>query len=344
MIPPRLSVIIPCRNEVRSIGGLLDDLAGQGVEPLTVVVADGMSDDGTWDLLRNRAEEARDPFVLVPVRNPDRAIPHGLNRAVEAAPDGIIIRLDAHGRIGPGYLRVIAAAIGGSRELLVGPRIVMVPGREAVVARVIAAVLDSRAGNGGTPSRCRIREPRRAGHAVMSCWHRAVWAGNGGFDESLLANEDFAFDWAARSRGCAVLALPEPVYRLAARATLPALARQRWRYGWWKAAVLRRSPSSLHARQLVPVLMLVAAPPLAVLAPWWLAGLALAWVGLVWAAVLPGAVRARSASIPAVLGLAPIVVAIVHFVWAAGLLAGLLGNLPGPPRPGARSGDLAACR
>ncbi|MBN8524727.1 MAG: glycosyltransferase, partial [Planctomycetes bacterium] len=272
----RISVIIPCRNEAASIGALLDDLGRQTLPEFSVVVADGMSDDGTWELLQRRAGSAVDRFRLVVVRNPDRTIPHALNRAVEACPDGLVIRVDAHGRIPADYLQRMAEALQAGRDILAGPRIRMVAGGDGAMAAVIAGVLNSPMGNGGTPSRGGVAAPRPVAHTVMSCWHRSVWEGNGGFDESLLSNEDFDFDWRARRRGCTVLSLPEPLYELSARGDLPALARQRWRYGWWKAVVLRRNPRSAHARQLLPVAALAAVPPLAVWLPLVLAACAAA--------------------------------------------------------------------
>lgn len=334
---PSISVIVPCRNEVRTISELLDDIAAQGVAGLTVVVADGRSNDGTWELLCQRASAGRDPFYLLPVENPDGTIPQGLNRAVEAAPEGIIIRLDAHGRIGPGYLQSIADALGDRRDLLVGPRIVMVPGGRGAMAEAIAAVLNSPVGNGGTPSRRRIGAARPVSHTVMSCWHRTVWEGLGGYDESLLSNEDFAFDWVARCRGCSVLSLPEPVYRLEARASLASLVRQRWRYGWWKAVVLRRHPRSLHLRQLLPLAELLLIAPLAIWAPLWLAVIATIWLAMVWAVAMPVIWRAGAMRPIAAALLAPLVTAVVQLVWAAGLFSGLVLNHPGQPRPGART-------
>lgn len=339
MVIPPITVVIPCRNEAGTIGGLLDDLAVQGIDGLSVVIADGESQDGTWELLQRRQAAATDPFRLILVQNPDRTIPHAINRAVEAAPDGIIIRLDAHGRIGAGHLHAIAQAIGQRTDLLVGPRIVMVPSGPGTLAAVITAVLNSQVGNGGTPSRGEIATALPVAHTVMSCWHRVVWERVGGFDESLLSNEDFAFDWTARTRGCEVVSLPSPVYRLEARPTLVALARQRWRYGWWKAAVLKRHPRSLHLRQLLPAIQLLAIAPLAVWAPIWLAGLAATWVVLIWILVLPGVIRTRAIGVLAAMMLAPPVAAVVQLVWAAGLLAGVVCNHPGRPRPGARSAN-----
>lgn len=327
----QLTAIIPCRNEAPCIGGLLDDLGRQTVDGFTVVVADGMSDDGTWELLQRRVAEARDPFRLVVVRNPDRTIPHALNRAVEASPDGLIIRIDAHGRIPPDYLQRMAEALQTDAGILAGPRIRMVPGGDGAMAEVIAGILNSPLGNGGTPSRGGVEAPRAVAHTVMSCWHRSAWVGNGGFDESLLTNEDFDFDWRARARGLRVLSLPAPVYELSARRDLASLARQRWRYGWWKAVVLRRHPGSVHARQLLPVAALAAVPPLAIWAPAVLAGCAAAWLLLAWLVALRSA-AIRSQGALSILVRAPLAAASVQFVWAAGVVAGLALNRPGRPR------------
>jgi succinoglycan biosynthesis protein ExoA len=328
-----ISAVIPCRNEADCIGDLLDDLARQTLNvPFTVVIADGMSDDGTWELLQRRQAEGRDPFQLILVRNPDRTIPHALNRAVQAAPDGLIIRVDAHGRIPVDFLARMAEALADSPRRLVGPRIRMHAGSPGAMATTIALILNSPIGNGGTPSRGGVAIPRPVAHTVMSCWHRQVWVDNGGFDESLLSNEDFDFDWRARARGCEVLSLPAPEYGLTARAALGSLARQRWRYGWWKAVVLRRHPTSLHLRQMLPPLALIAAVPLAVCAPLGLACCALMWLLLVLALTFHVIRREKPTKPLATLLLSPAVAGVVQFVWAAGLIAGLACNRPGAPR------------
>lgn len=333
MVEPQISVVIPCRNEAQTIDRLLDDLAKQDLgRPFTVVVADGLSDDGTWERLTERQSAAPDPYTLILVRNPDRTIPHGLNRAVEAAPAGVIIRVDAHGRIGSGFIRGIAEAIGDDESRLVGPRIEMIPDGDSAMAQTIALILNSTIGNGGTPSRIGTETIREVAHSVMSCWHRQVWARNRGFDESLLSNEDFDFDWRARINGCRVLSLPEPIYKLKARPGLISLARQRWRYGWWKGAVVRRHPRSLHARQTIPPLAILAVAPMAALAPIALAACACAWLGLVWVVALRSAARARIPVTTAAIALAPVVAAVVQFVWGGGMLAGLLANHPGRPQ------------
>ena len=51
----RVSVVVPCRNEIRHIRAFLDSVLRQelgGIE-MEVLIADGMSDDGTRKVLRN---------------------------------------------------------------------------------------------------------------------------------------------------------------------------------------------------------------------------------------------------------------------------------------------------
>ena len=82
---PRVSVIVPCRNEKGHLGAFADSVFAQKLPAgwtLEIVVADGMSDDGTREALAELA--ARDPRVAF-IDNPGRIVSTGLNRALAAA-------------------------------------------------------------------------------------------------------------------------------------------------------------------------------------------------------------------------------------------------------------------
>ena len=89
-----VSIIVPCRNEVSAIAATVDSIRSQ--DPIDgdfeVIVADGMSDDGTREILGQLA--AADPRITM-VDNPEGIVSTGLNRAIRQAQGKIIIRMDA---------------------------------------------------------------------------------------------------------------------------------------------------------------------------------------------------------------------------------------------------------
>jgi glycosyltransferase involved in cell wall biosynthesis len=315
-----LSVIIPCRNEANAITPVLQDLSRQLFDgPYEVVIADGCSTDGTWEILQAYQRKGGYPYRLKLLKNPARGVPQALNLMVADAAGDYIVRVDAHAKIPPDYVAGIADALSAGVDV-VGPAIKYCPAVQTLEAQVIAALLNSRFCNGGTPSRSSLSQPARVKHAVMSCYHRRVWERIGGYDEALTSNEDFDFDYRANLAGFTVCALGAPTFYAISRPRLWSLALQRWRYGIAKARVLRKFPASLHVRQLVPILAL----PLTLLAA--LAPVLLATFGLVYLAVtlavllrsdLAAEVGGRTWLKIATVGTAAAL--IVHFVWSAGV-------------------------
>ena len=100
---PFLSVLIPCRNEVRSLGRCLASvIAGDYPEDrLEVLVVDGASTDGTRDVI---AHWARSHARIRMLENPRRTTPAALNRGIAVASGDVISRLDAHAALTPTYL------------------------------------------------------------------------------------------------------------------------------------------------------------------------------------------------------------------------------------------------
>ena len=333
-----VSVIIPCRNERSTIEQVLADIDAQTYRgSMEVVVADGCSDDGTRQVLDEAVLSSRYRFPLRVITNERRIIPSALNRAVEQAVGRVIVRVDGHSRIPPNYVAEIAAALDSGVADVAGPRVRFIPGSRSPVAYAISTLQSSMFGTGGTPSRRELTRPVRVAHAVMSCYNRSVWERLGGYDEALLTNEDFDFDYRATQVGATVMALPSPEFQLMARSTLPGLISQRWRYGWWKAAVIKKHPASLHLRQVLPVAALLALITIIGMSFFSTSGF-IALVALIYGYVGISSCAALLALMPNVLSdgspegknilvtvmLSPVIFAIIHGVWAAGVVSGLL--------------------
>ena len=92
---PFVSVVVPVRNEARFIADLCRSIFAQDypADRFEVIVADGMSTDGTREVLaRLQAEHSS----LVVVENPGRIVSTGLNIAVARSRGDIIVRIDGH--------------------------------------------------------------------------------------------------------------------------------------------------------------------------------------------------------------------------------------------------------
>jgi glycosyltransferase involved in cell wall biosynthesis len=308
-VNPRVSVVVPARNEARYITRCVRSILDQEFEgDLELLVVDGDSDDGTAELAA--AAGAR----VLP--NPEATIPAALNRALEAAKADVLLRFDAHAEMPPGYVRACllvledegAANVGGWREAR----------GEGPWGRAVARALRSPLGVGNS----RIWRPPRANEhrrdvdtVPLGCFPTKVLRRIGGWQTDLLANEDFELNARLRANGGRVVFDPAvwSVYR--PRESLGGLARQYWNYGWWKAAVLLDRPASLRARQLAPALLLAALGTAAWPGNKGQAGrTALAAYGMLLAGA---AVRERGGwRLAAVL-------ATMHVSWGSGVLAGL---------------------
>ena len=112
---PSVSVILPIRNEAPFIEQVLRAVLNQDYPPdlLEAVVVDGMSDDGTREIVRELA--AQDPRLRL-LDNPRHITPAGLNLAIRAARGSVIVRVDGHGVLPPNYVRECVARLGGRTE------------------------------------------------------------------------------------------------------------------------------------------------------------------------------------------------------------------------------------
>ena len=335
---PPVSIVIPARNEAKMLpAALASALAQDYAGAIEIVVADGSDGPGMADAFR-----ARFPGVRI-AANPDRSIPAGLNRAIAAAAHDIILRCDARCVLPPDHVRRAVATLARTGADCVGG--VQRPVGEGPFTRAVAMAMGSPLGSGG--ARYRTGGPEGPADTVyLGAWRRGTLKAMGGFDETLLRNEDYELNWRIRKAGGTVWLDPSLAVGYRPRGSFAALAAQYFAYGAWKRVVLLHHPRSLRPRQLAaPALALGLAGSAALAAfgkPW-----AAALLPLAWAAALAGGAAAAGWRVrdPAAL-LVPPVLAVMHLAWGAGFWAPWApGRRPdaGDPQdprepPGPRSG------
>jgi len=319
---PRLSVVVPCLDEAPYIESLLEAIRLQDRPPFEVIVVDGGSTDGTQGVVARYCLEHPNPPVTIVVQ-PNGRIPVSLNAGIRAASGDVIARLDAHSRPRPDYLGRLVGLLLESDPGVTGGRWEIEPGRPSRMGHAIAWAVQHPLGAGDAAYRLVAGDGRiRPVDTVpFGCFRKAVWAELGGFNETLQANEDYEFNYRVRRSGRRVLLDPGAVSIYAARGTLGQLARQYFRYGWWKLAMLKRYPRALRWRQAVPMLFVGVLGVLG--AASLISPSGLPWLGvtaggylLVLGLVSPDIARRRRAwrTLPVL----PLAFITVHFAWGCG--------------------------
>ena len=323
-----VSVVIPCRDEATHIETLLEAVRRQDVRADEIIVVDTGSRDGTPEILKGYAERHPD-FPLRVVSCSEPGVAAAVNAGIEVARGEAIVRLDGHSCPRLDYLRKAVEALRATKAGVVGGVWQIVPGGSSRVAEAIAGAVAHPIGAGDAVYRtARTTENRMQVDTVpFGCFRKSTWEKLGGLNEALLTNEDYDFNCRVRASGSTVVLDPDIRCDYFARRSLSELARQYFRYGWWKGQMLKKHPRSLRWRQavpgaLVPTFAILASMSLvAPVALLLLGGLAAAYV-----ATLTGA-AAQIAREERRWGLwGPLVAAfgVVHFAWSSGFAVNLV--------------------
>ena len=325
-----VSVVIPCYNEERFILKALENLANQYENShYEIIVVDGGSTDGTRDVVK-QFREANPDLQITLVDNPARHIPTALNLGVAAARGGIIARMDAHAVPSSGYIRRCVEVLKQSDAGVVGMPCHVLPGADTLLAHAIARGVSHPFGIGDAKYRLQAGAAQQedVDTVAFACFRKSLWADLGGFNESLLTNEDYDFNYRVRTTGRNVLLDRSEHCDYFARTGFRELAAQYRRYGSWKARMIRLHPGSTRLRHLVApgfVLSLVLLIFLSIV--WHPIGVVLGLeVGLylvlsLWFSWQIG--RQNGASV-AMVPMMPLVFMTIHLSWGTSFLIGLV--------------------
>jgi succinoglycan biosynthesis protein ExoA len=256
-MPPKVSVIVPCYNEQSTIRLLLEALCAQTYprSDMEVIIADGMSQDGTREAIAAFQRDFSEPEVRV-VDNILRNIPSGLNRAIEASRGDLIVRLDGHSKPYPDYVEKCVRAHDAGLGDNIGGVWEIQPGASTWIAKSIAVAASHPIGVGDAMYRL-AASASEVDTVPFGSYRRPLVDRIGGYNESLLTNEDYEFNTRIRQADGRVWLDPSIRSVYYARPTLTELIRQYWRYGYWKWRMLRNFPGTVRWRQALPPLFVL---------------------------------------------------------------------------------------
>lgn len=307
---------MPVRDEASHLAGAVGSVLEQRYPGrIEVLVAVAPSADDTEAVAHALA--GSDPRIVV-VANPVGTTPAGLNAAIAASTGDVVARVDGHAVLGPGYLRTAVDVLSATNADNVGG--IQRAVGTGTTQRAIAAAMTSRFGVGDA----RFHYGGDAGAVdtvYLGVFRRDALERVGGYDESLLRNQDYELNWRIRESGGVVWFDPRLVVDYTPRRTLVQLGSQYHQYGRWKRLVVRRDPRSVRWRQLVaPATALANVVAVTVGMSRWRPALVVPAIYAL-AAVMAAAIH-RDVDTAARRRL-PVVFAIMHHAWGLGFLRGI---------------------
>jgi len=322
---PNLAVIVPVLNEQNYLESAVTAILQQNYAGnIRVFLALGPSTDKTNEVAANL--QSQDPRIIT-VHNPSGRTPDGLNAAIAATTESVIVRVDAHSELSANYLTLAVETLVRTGADNVGG--VMAAKGKTIFERAVATAMTSRLGVGAASFHIGGAEGP-AETVYLGVFRRSALERVGGYDPSFTRAQDWEMNYRIRSTGGTVWFNPELEVTYRPRSSVRTLVKQYFQYGQWRRKVMREHPETT---QTISALRYFA-PPLAVLGIFvgtliGLVGACLSifplvfwgflapvgYVGLVFLATLALSKKAGKAS-----GYLPLVLSLMQISWGIGFL------------------------
>jgi len=225
-----ISVVVPVRNEARTIRALLDGLLGQTLPPNEIVITDGGSVDETRAIIQDFIDHGAPVKLLTD----DDSLPgRSRNIAVANAKNDWVAFIDAGIRPEHGWLQALADQIvdPSHADVVYGSYEPIISSFFTECAAI--AYVPPPAATAAGPAR-----PYSIASALMP---RAAWEAAGGFPEHLRSAEDLVFMQRVEAAGFRIVRAPSAVVHWTIQPTIwrtfrrfVVYARNNMRAGLWR--------------------------------------------------------------------------------------------------------------
>jgi|688.fasta_scaffold87101_5 succinoglycan biosynthesis protein ExoA len=252
---PAVAVVMPVLNEENYLEAAVLAILSQDYEgPIQVVLALGPSTDNTNDVAaRICAGDSR----VSSVPNPTGRTPEGLNAALAATTQEIVVRVDAHSELSDGYIRLAVETLQRTGADNVGG----IMGARGVTKfeKAVAAAMTSPLGVGSASFHIGgIEGPAET--VYLGVFKRSALDRVGGYDPAFTRAQDWEMNYRIRATGGTVWFNPDLFVTYRPRPNVFKLAKQYFEYGSWRHEVMRRHPDTRRTKSALRYF----APPLAV--------------------------------------------------------------------------------
>ncbi len=250
----KVTVLIPCRNEAPHIENCVRNVCDFSSPEggFEVIVIDGMSTDGTREILARLTSQFSD---LVVIDNPGKIVPRAMNLGIQHAKGEYVVRADVRCIHPKSYLcdlvelseRTGADNVGG----------VLVPEfGNTYTQKAIALAYKSRIAMGGA-LRDRGDFIGETDTVYGGCFKRKRLLEVGMYDEAMVRNQDDELSFRLRERGGKIIQDGRIKVQYYPRNSFWHLFKQFMQYGYWKVNVIKKHPQQASLRHLLPAFLVL---------------------------------------------------------------------------------------
>ena len=262
---PKISVVIPIRNEERYIATTLEHLQKQDYphDLLEMVVVDGQSDDRTVEIVKEMA--VRDNRIKL-FFNPRRLSSAARNIGAQKASGEIVLYIDGHIYIDNNFLLKNIAYYMKEKDVSVlsRPGFLETPGN-CYFQNAVALARKSPFGH-GLDSTIFDKEDRYVDpESSAAFYRREVIAEVGYFDEAFDAAEDYEFNYRLRKSGYRSFTSPKLGMFYYPRDSFGRLFQQATRYGIGRCRLIWKHPEAFSLGVVIPAGFILGLPTLLLL-------------------------------------------------------------------------------
>lgn len=215
---------------------------------VSIYVCDGMSNDGTRELIKKLVSVNNNLFLL---DNHKKTTPLALNLGLKTSTAEVKIILGAHSEVDENFISENINALD------IDPKIGCVGGilenvYENQVSKIIGLAMSSKFGVGNA----HFRTGEKKGFVdtvAFGGYRKEVFDKVGYFDETLERNQDDEFNFRVVKSGYKIYLSEKIKCNYYVRASYTKLYRQYYQYGYWKVFVNKKHRTITSFRQLVPL-------------------------------------------------------------------------------------------
>ena len=221
-----------------------------------MLFVDGMSKDGTRDIVENYARQY--PFIHL-LNNEKRIVPIAMNIGIKVSKGDVIMRLDAHAQYPANYFSVLVKALETIDADNVGAACRTDVLNKTPKTLAIREVLSNKFGVGNSTFRLGVDKVMEVDTVPFGCWKREVFDKYGVYDERLIRNQDIELNKRIVRGGGHIYIVPDTYCVYLARETFKGLAKNNYGNGKWNVLTVyyTKQMGSLSLRHFIPLLFLL---------------------------------------------------------------------------------------